>query len=101
MRIKRDNGQEYCTNCGDPWIAGEDHFCKSCFCPAIYCTIIDDFATYQSCLFESLIGGPFSAGVIADMKRLVEEQISRAVPPLTLEGLFKNQPLAKELFKTN
>ena len=96
MRIRKSTGQESCTNCRFPWEASLKYptLCNNCFCPDVYCTLVDDIGWYQSGLFGDIL----SPGVLAEIKKMIEDQVAISVVPVTWEELCQRQPQAKILF---
>ena len=88
MRIRRENGAEYCTNCGNDWVSSSkyERCCNVCLCPDTYANMIDDLAFY-------------SLDLVQPLKPLVEDLLTSAVPPMTWEQLYQNQPRAKTMFQ--
>jgi hypothetical protein len=98
MRVRTDDGREICTNCSQPWADSGSRCCLQCFCPDTHCTAVDDVALYQSGLMEPVIGSPLQSGALQDMKTIITEQLTRAVPPMTWEDLRKSRPEVDKIF---
>ncbi len=90
MRVKnKDNNVEYCTYCSKEWTVSATYpqCCNSCLCPATYCTAVEDVGWHS-----------LSKEALGEIKELIEEQISRAIPPMTWEELCEKQPEANRIF---